>query len=133
MLTIENVLARVPEIRTKLHPNVILYVMVLAASEERRALLNRNLDLGGTRYAHAQENSNRSVILNTFVYPLNFDSRMFKVRNGLMVILDSQIESQFKENLAQDMEMQYSVNCSLLSTAHHLGVAPDKLLFTLTV
>lgn len=132
-ITIENVLTRLPEIQKQMHPNITFYVMLLAASDERRALLNRNIDLGGTRYAHAQENSNRSVILNTFVYPYNFDSRIFKARHGLMIILDGQIDTQFRADLAQDDDMQYSVNCSLLGVAYQLGVSPSQLLFTLTV
>lgn len=131
----EDLLARSQEVGQKIHPNFQLNVIGFTATEEARAILNQKIDLGGVKYAHAQESADGRIVFQTFVYPMESSPSIIRGRTRLAVILDSQIVDKFLSERVDDNddELTRSLFNSLLSCARALEANPTELYFQVTL
>lgn len=129
---IESLIAEVPRIRFKMNPANHLQIIVLASSETRCLELNRAINLGAMaqKWPKQQHDPNNNLWVQTYLIDEYVQPSSFRGRTALMVITDSQLNTDnFPAGLYD--ELRGTLLRCLYTVANFRDCKTDELQFTL--
>lgn len=129
LITMQEVLARLPEIEAQF-PSANIHILCLAATDDRRIEMNNAINLGGPKFLTYQYDAKHRASVTTMVYPFEHHSvAMFRGRTRCMIVLDSAIADEYLAYSKDCCNHHRALDLSLKSVADFLGIDSKQLYF----